>query len=131
MLQEWNINWVSKVEVVRPAEADSQDTVETILVFQSNERARGIGVRNCFEYEAKVDEATQGPTLYVRRSCCGLPCCMSMRSGIRHCKRDERAEFTFTNLPDAEYEEEKDPQEAVLETRSAGILQMQRVNEHR
>ena len=88
MLQEWNINWVSKVEVVRPAEADSQDTVETILVFQSNERARGVGARNFFEYEAKVvDEATQGPTLYVRRSGCGLPCCMSMRTGIRHCSQ--------------------------------------------
>ena len=56
---------------------------------------------------------------------------MSMRTGIRHCNRDERAEFTFTNLPDAEYEEEKDPEEAVIETRSAGILQMQRGNEHR
>ena len=46
---------------------------------------------------------------------------MSVRTGIRHCNRDEIAEFTFTNLPDAEYEEEKDPEEAVLETRSAGI----------
>ena len=26
---------------------------------------------------------------------------MSMRTGIRHCNRDERAEFTFTNLPGA------------------------------
>ena len=74
MLQVWNINWVSKVEVERPAEADSQDITEQILVFQSNERARGVRVRNRFEYEAKVDDkATQGPTLYVRRSGCGLP----------------------------------------------------------
>ena len=56
---------------------------------------------------------------------------MSVRTGIRHCNRDERAEFTFNNLPDAKYEEEKGPKEAVLETRSAGILQMQRGNEHR
>jgi hypothetical protein len=56
---------------------------------------------------------------------------MSMRTGIRHCNRDERSEFTFTNLPDAAYEEEKDPEEAVIETRSAGILLMQRGNEHR
>jgi hypothetical protein len=101
--------------------------MEKLLVFQSNECARGVGRRNCFEYEAKVvDEATQGPTLYVRRSGCGLPCCMSMRTGIRHCNIYERSEFTFTNLPDAEYEEEKDPEEAVIETRSAEILQVQR-----
>ena len=56
---------------------------------------------------------------------------MSMSTGIRHCNRDEIAEFTFTNLPVAEYEEEKDPEEAILETRSAGILQMQQGNEHR
>lgn len=47
-----------------------------------------------------------------------------MRTGIRHYNKDERAEFSFTNLSGAEYEEEKDSEEAVLETRCAGILQM-------
>ena len=56
---------------------------------------------------------------------------MSMRTGIRHCNSDERAEFTYTNLPGAMYEEEKDLEEAVLETSSAGILHLQRGNEHR
>jgi hypothetical protein len=54
-----------------------------------------------------------------------------MRTRIRHCNSDERAEFRYTNLPGAKYEEEKDPEEAVIEIRSAGILQLQRGNEHR
>ena len=74
-------------DVNRPKEGKEKDDTDKIMVFQSPERPRGVGVRYCFEFEAKDVSDTQGPTLFVRRNGCGLQCCMMMRIGIRRCER--------------------------------------------
>jgi hypothetical protein len=112
-------------DVNRPKEGEEKDDTDKIMLFQSLERPRVVGVRCCFEFEANGD--TQGPTLFVRRNGCGLQCCMMMRIGIRLCERDQEAEFTFINLPDAEFEKEKDLEEVEEhDERSSNILRMQR-----
>ena len=127
MLQNWKIEWIEQDEKTRPNEREVNDDTDKIMVFQSPERPRGVGVRNCFEFEAKDVGDTQGPTLFVRRNGCGLQCCMMMRYGIRDCERDQEAEFTFLNLPNAEFEEEKDLEEVEEhDERSSNILRMQR-----
>jgi hypothetical protein len=113
-------------DVNRPKEGEEKDYTDKIMVFQSLERPRGVGVRYCFEFEAKDVGDTQGPTLFVRRNGCGLQCCMMMRIGIRLCERDQEAELTFINLPDAEFEEEKDLVEVEHDKRSSNIIRMQR-----
>lgn len=83
-------------DVNRPKEREEKDDTDKIMAFQSLERHRGVGVRYCFEFEAKDVGDTQGPTLFVRRNGCGLQCCMMMRIGIRLCERDQEAEFTLS-----------------------------------
>ncbi len=68
--------------------------------------------------------AIQGPTLFVRRNGCGLQCCVMMRIGIRQCERGQEAEFTFDNLPEAEFEEEKDFEKVEHDERSSNILRI-------
>jgi hypothetical protein len=77
-------------DVNRPKEREEKDDTDKIMAFQSLERHRGVGVRYCFEFEAKDVGDTQGPTLFVRQ------CCMMMRIGIRLCERDQEPEFTLS-----------------------------------
>ena len=54
-----------------------------------------------------------------------------MRIGIRQCERDQETKFSFINLPDAEFEEEKDLEEVKHDERSSNILTMLRgADEH-
>jgi hypothetical protein len=56
---------------------------------------------------------------------------MLMRIGIRQCERDQETKFSFINLPDAEFEEEKDLEEVKHDERSSNILTMLRgADEH-
>jgi hypothetical protein len=41
-------------DVDRPKEGKEKDYTDKIMVFQSLERPRGVGVRYCFEFEAKM-----------------------------------------------------------------------------